>query len=82
MSQPGESGGILVKGGKVQLSIAANHDEFRIPYSGVGELVCRMRLGWGLVGGYRQPVIMALAEAGAYRHATGGKHSTQEGGAS
>ncbi len=67
-------------GGKVHLSIAANRDEFRIPDTGLGDVVCRMRLGWGRINGRWQPVIMALAEAGAYRRATGYTPAPQEGG--
>ncbi|MCD8071174.1 MAG: hypothetical protein LUE08_07320 [Akkermansiaceae bacterium] len=63
--------GITVKGGQVHLSIRGNMEEFRLPASGLANQVAKLRLGWGWIHGHWQPVIMDLAEEGAYNMACG-----------
>ncbi len=69
---------IRMRGGKNHLSAYANREEFHIPQTPLGEAVAELRLGWGLVGNHWQPVIMELAEAGAYDRADDGEHSHTE----
>lgn len=42
---------------KRQLSAIAQHDEYCIPHTPLGEAVCKLPLRWGKVGGLVQPII-------------------------
>ncbi|MBR1982686.1 MAG: hypothetical protein IKA23_08050 [Akkermansia sp.] len=41
-----------------QLSLVGNRDEFSIPDSPLGNLICQQRLVWGKVNGEIQPCIL------------------------
>lgn len=49
-----------------QLSINANHAHFRIPYSPVGAIVCKLQLARRAVDGCEQVVIKHLWDKGCY----------------
>ncbi len=39
------------------LSSAGNRDEFKVPHTSMGDIVCKLPLTWGLVGGRLQACI-------------------------